>query len=103
MRRSDLFARLRSRCTRLVRPAIVLICLAASAAGCVSANNVQCDDGRVCPTDTACDTTHHLCVDPAQLADCAAAADRDPCTIGTTPGTCQQGTCLPSGCGNGRL
>jgi cysteine-rich repeat protein len=86
-----------------MRVAFVLCVFVAAAAGCVSSNNVQCDDGRVCPQASVCDTTQHLCVDQAQLDDCRDIADREPCMIGATPGTCQQGTCLPSGCGNGRL
>src|SRR5688572_10772787 len=73
--------------------------------GCLPASrSVVCQNGVVCPENSACDDAHGGCVDPDQLAQCSAAADRAACTLpGGMPGTCQQGVCLEASCGNARL
>jgi cysteine-rich repeat protein len=77
------------------------IVAAALLAGCVTSSAVQCADSRICPSETACDEAHKLCVNPDQLTACKGLADAAPCTAGQITGLCQDGVCLATVCGDG--
>lgn len=77
----------------------LLVCVVL--AGCVQANAVTCEDGRTCPADTACDEVHALCVVPEQLTSCDGLAEGMACSGGGVDGTCRDGVCLASLCGDG--
>lgn len=69
---------------------------------CVDSTSVRCADGFVCPTGTVCDDAHGGCATLEQLDGCRGAAQEDPCSYaGVDVGACNDGVCLPAGCGNG--
>src|SRR4051794_27149675 len=72
-------------------------------AGCISSTSEQCGDGRVCPTGTLCEPTHHLCVVSEQLTACSGLDDHDTCTFGEQSGVCIDTLCLTAVCGDGVL
>jgi cysteine-rich repeat protein len=80
----------------------VVAMLAGTAAGCLQFGDVVCASGRVCAPGTMC-VGDDLCATPEQLAACAGIADGDTCSIFGIVGSCYQGVCTPSGCGNGVL
>jgi cysteine-rich repeat protein len=62
---------------------------------------VQCSTGRICPAGNVCDVAHQGCALTEQVTACAGKGDVEPCSYGTvTNGICDQGICLPAGCGN---
>ena len=63
-----------------------------------------CSDGRVCASGYVCDEAHHACATPTQLAECQGQAQAAPCSYPGVPnGACDDGVCLPAGCGNGAV
>jgi cysteine-rich repeat protein len=71
-------------------------------ASCLGARSSPCGDGRVCAPGTTCIAGLDLCATPDQIAVCANVADGSRCTADTVVvGTCSQGACISSGCGNG--
>src|ERR1041385_2390859 len=70
--------------------------------GCVQPAAVTCEDGRTCPQATACDEIHHLCVQPDAMQACMGVAAGMACTLSSgASGTCRDGVCLTSVCGDG--
>ncbi len=80
-----------------------LVVLAMCATACVRSNAMTCDDGSVCREGTRCHLVGEMfqCVTPFQEAACEQKAPGAACLEDT--GTCFDGACLPSACGNGRL
>ena len=75
--------------SRKVQVAILAGLAALSAVtGCLPAAGVPCDDGRLCPSGTAC--TIDDCVPLDHLAACATAAAGDRCSL---TGVAQGGIC----------
>jgi len=71
-------------------------------AACAKTQTVQCEDGRTCPANSACDELHHGCVDPEQLRTCVGRDQGADCLIlAQTPGLCRDEICLLAGCGDG--
>jgi len=70
---------------------------------CVRSNATTCDDGSICRAGTVCHAIgeQFQCVTPDQQAACDGKASGVGCLDDT--GTCFEGVCLPSACGNGRL
>jgi cysteine-rich repeat protein len=73
--------------------------LALGALGCLEVPGTVCDDGRVCPSGMVC--APHGCALPQQLEACADKEPGEPCTYAGIQGTCIDGLCISSGCGNG--
>ena len=69
--------------------------------GCIQSASIACEDGRVCPSSTVCEETHHLCVIPDQLVSCVGQSDNTACMVNDTPAQCQDQVCLPTACGDG--
>jgi hypothetical protein len=82
---------------RLVLAASVALLVA----GCLKSNSVSCTDGRVCPTGSACDDIHHICVLPDQLTSCNGASDGTPCAVAGRDAVCNRGICVEPFCGDG--
>lgn len=79
---------------------LVLACLGAW--GCVEANVVECENGRICPDGTVCETEHGLCVHPDQLTVCASLVEGAECALpDARTGQCDKGTCVDQECGDG--
>ncbi|MCX5742240.1 MAG: hypothetical protein NT062_07070 [Proteobacteria bacterium] len=78
-----------------------LLWLAVLGGGCVDSASVACEDGRLCPSNTACDDVNHGCVLPAQLEVCVGSVDGVACDIaGQAIGICRHEVCLRQGCGD---
>jgi cysteine-rich repeat protein len=60
---------------------------------------MTCEDGRICPSGMVCAPTG--CALPQQLEACAGRDPGAPCTYAGIEGTCIDGLCISSGCGNG--
>jgi cysteine-rich repeat protein len=73
--------------------------LTLSTAACLEVPGMLCDDGRVCPSGMVC--APHGCALPQQLEACAGREPGEPCTYAGIQGTCIDGLCISSGCGNG--
>jgi cysteine-rich repeat protein len=69
-------------------------------AGCIEPQLTLCGDGTACPVGSVCDTAHHSCAGPDQLAACTGVAEGGACHAGSIDGRCFDGVCLPPGCGN---
>lgn len=76
---------------------------------CTETESVTCPDGRVCPVESTCrvitypvdQRTETVCATADQLEQCAGAPDGMPCTRPEAEGSCHDGVCLTSVCGNG--
>lgn len=68
--------------------------VALALASCIRSELVICDDGRACPTGTACDLVHATCVAPQQLEVCKDAAAGENCEAAGVSGRCERGVCL---------
>ncbi|MDX2094290.1 MAG: DUF4215 domain-containing protein [Kofleriaceae bacterium] len=79
------------------RFAIIALALAT---GCLAPSAETCADGRVCPSNTQCDDTHHRCVTAGQLEVCRDQANGMPCTTQTLSGFCTDGVCFEQLCGD---
>jgi hypothetical protein len=77
-----------------------LFALVASACG--AEEPVVCGD-ETCAADEVCDTTHSVCVKPAQLDACAGLSDGSACSFNASLGVCHESVCLPQRCGDGRV
>jgi cysteine-rich repeat protein len=85
--------------SRFCGSALVLAGLTLSAAACLDVPGTVCDDGRVCPSGMVCAPTG--CALPQQLEACAGKEPGEPCSYAGIQGTCIDGLCISSGCGNG--
>jgi cysteine-rich repeat protein len=85
--------------TRLGAAALVVGVLSWTGAGCLEVPGTVCDDGRVCPSGMVC--APHGCALPQQIEACAGKEPGEPCTYAGIQGTCIDGLCISSGCGNG--
>jgi cysteine-rich repeat protein len=84
---------------RLGYAVLVLGGLTLSAAACLEVPGMVCDDGRICPSGMVC--APGGCALPQQLEACAGREPGEPCTYAGIQGTCIDGLCISSGCGNG--
>jgi hypothetical protein len=82
-----------------MRP-LLLASLFLATTACVSANDVICEGGWVCPAGSTCATVGaaRICAASDQLAACAALADGSACEIRGVASACHGGLCLPSAC-----
>jgi cysteine-rich repeat protein len=85
--------------TRIGAAALVVGVLAWTGAGCLEVPGTVCDDGRVCPSGMVC--APHGCALPQQLEACTGKEPGEPCSYAGIQGTCIDGLCISSGCGNG--
>jgi cysteine-rich repeat protein len=81
---------------------VVMAAVTASLGGCVKSNSEMCSDGFVCPKGDACrmivqsdGNSVHYCASQDQLGECGDALA--PCA---DSGSCHEGVCIPSACGN---
>lgn len=79
---------------------VIALVLVLGLSACVQPGVVHCDDGRTCPAGTVC-ATGGICALPVQLAACDGLADGTACSFPGATGVCDQGVCIPIGCGNG--
>ncbi|MEZ4365579.1 MAG: DUF4215 domain-containing protein [Kofleriaceae bacterium] len=81
------------------------IVIAMSLAACLPAAELErCPDGVVCPSGQACAPTGGGCVDEDQLAACAGLAAGATCALpGVGAGTCRDGVCVVTSCGDGTV
>jgi hypothetical protein len=87
--------------SRVARVAPSLLWAFLALTGCFEPSSVTCDDGRICPSSTRCDTMNHRCVTPAQDAACMGKMEGASCAVMNTPGTCSAGACQTHYCGDG--
>ncbi len=80
-----------------------LVVFAMCATACVRSDATTCDDGSVCREGTRCHLVGEMfeCATPDQEEACNGKAQGAACLEDT--GTCFDGACLPSACGNGRV
>ena len=67
---------------------------------CVGSESVTCDDGFLCPSTLTC-APNGGCASTIQIASCESRSDGESCNTGAGQGTCNNGICLGSQCGNG--
>lgn len=80
---------------------VIVLGLVVSA--CAHPGYVQCEDGWICPANSVCELTRHLCISDAQQNICKTSNlhHGDFCDANGTPGICDDNlVCLP-GCGDG--
>jgi cysteine-rich repeat protein len=73
--------------------------MALGVGGCLEVPGMTCEDGRICPSGMVCAPTG--CALPQQLEACAGKGPGEPCSYAGIQGTCIDGLCISSGCGNG--
>jgi cysteine-rich repeat protein len=80
---------------------LVVGALAWTGSGCLDVPGMTCEDGRICPSGMVC--APGGCALPQQLEACAGQEPGAPCSYAGVQGTCIDGLCVSSGCGNGIL
>lgn len=84
-----------------MKAALLIVALGA----CVSSSSIECSDGTLCPSTSACvqltNPATTVCASHDQVAACASMPDGTACS--TQPGSqCRDGVCWPFRCGDGR-
>ncbi|MEZ4364832.1 MAG: SMP-30/gluconolactonase/LRE family protein [Kofleriaceae bacterium] len=85
---------------RVLASAVVLTAMAA----CVEPGGRVCADGTLCADGQVCAPAGGACVDPDQVSACDGRAPGAACELGGIgSGTCRDGLCQVTGCGDGQL
>jgi hypothetical protein len=79
---------------------LLAVALAALVAGCISPGSALCSDGRICPPNTRCDITQHLCVGDAQEVACYGKTNGAECMLAGVKGSCRESVCVLPFCGD---
>jgi hypothetical protein len=84
---------------------VLLLCVLLG--GCLESKASQCADGSVCPAGLVCHAQSSSCADPAQVASCLSEppsktplADGAECVVSGVTGSCNDGLCVVSTCGD---